>query len=115
MSRKVRLNKSQRRKLALIDELVKISIARGVTPVDLQPHVKKLCGSNKTFGENVSAAGLSSQVSFLLGARNEGWVRKVLANSGSVLDGFVQGYSSDPAQVKSRIGRDKIDENGDVL
>ena len=115
MSREVRLNKSQRRKLAKIDELVKISISRGITPEDLRPHVEKTCGSNRTFAEGVSDAGLSSQISFLLGARNENWLRKVLGSTGSVLDGFVQGYSSDPAEVKSRIGRDRIDENGDVL
>ena len=111
------MNSKQKRLAAQVDEFIRMARKRGITPEDLGPHVKKLCDEAGAgyHADRVNSAGLAAQIHFLLGVKHAKGLRKILDDSGSVLDGFVQGYSSDPKDVDVMIGRNNIDENGDIL
>lgn len=116
MSRRpIKLNASQRRKKARVGELCELAFNRGITSHTLRPHMESPYLSKKR-AQELSDAGMTAQLSYLLEALGERTLRKLLTETiGSELDGFVHGYSSDPAQVCEDVGRNNVNENGDVI
>jgi hypothetical protein len=113
------LNKSQRLRRELVEELVQLALKRGITSHALRPQVMDIStGLNTETGraEKISGAGMTAQMGFLLGCYGERHMRHLIGEVlGSELDGFVHGYSSDPFEVEADIGRENVNENGDVI
>lgn len=117
----------------LVEELVRITIERGITSEDLREHVHEAyTGVWKRSGlpwevldslledaakqaEKISAAGRAAQLHALVDRLGSKGARALVMSMGSMLDGFVRRYSSDPAEVEEDIGWDNINGNGGVL
>lgn len=113
------MNSDQRRKKTIVEELVDLAISRGVVPEDLAPHVMRLGKIVGVTGvehaKQITAAGLTAQITFLSATIKESGTRKLINNLGSVLDGFVMGYSSDPEDMRRMIGKDRVNGNGHII
>ena len=120
------MNKRQRQFNAAIDELVEICRLRGIGPQQLRIPLGDVCTSGATDGsqfyfqelrrvEELTAAGLSAQLSFLLKALGITKLKKFLENTGGILDAIVRHTSSSSQQLNEDTGRDKIDADGHVV
>jgi hypothetical protein len=119
MTRRRRRSKAELRREQMIEELVQITIARGITSEEMAPHVLacnvRLIGdAGPPRAEKINAAGRVAQLHCLEASWGVKKLRRELAKMGSELDGFVQGFSSDPRDVERDIGRHNVNEYGDV-
>jgi hypothetical protein len=128
-----RLSASQQRRQDLVEELLQLTIERGVTSKDLRPLVESTCGQQIATGsensemwevirlhslaraDKISDAGRVAQLYHLYSVWGSYRLRKKLMTLGSQLDGIVKAFSSDPAEVERDIGRENVNSDGDAL
>ncbi|NIP35979.1 MAG: hypothetical protein GWN39_13525 [Thermoplasmata archaeon] len=124
------MSSTQKKNKKLVDELVQLTIELGITNETLRPHV--VSAYRYTMGSplgllgdvmmheaerkasEISSAGRTAQLHFLLGQWGPARLRKELHEMGSFLDGFVHRMDSDPKQLRADIGEDNVTRNGDV-
>jgi len=122
------MNAAQRRRQALIEDLIRVCEERGLGPEHLAPLIYNTCiGKSRDLhvtpdpevktkmAEKVSAAGLAAQLNFLLDVLAERRLRAELMKMGGVLDAIVRQTSSSRAELDDDIGRNNVDVNGDVV
>lgn len=108
-----------------LDELLELCRLRGIGTSQLRRHVHDTCTANVRFGAvyahecaraaELTAAGVTAQLSFLREAWGAKKLRQLLETTGGILDAIVRHTSSDPEELKKDIGRDNVDANGDVI
>lgn len=115
-----------RRKDELIDELIEICLQRGITNHLLEKKVRDASCRWYKPGDphlewmearsaQISAAGVTAQLYYLLEAWGEKRLRKTLMKTGGVLDALSYHTSSTPpAEREELLGRHNVDEDGDV-
>jgi hypothetical protein len=119
------MNAYQSRKLAELKALLTVCNERGLAP----EHLRRLLHETCTVGmpvdsplyeherqraEEISAAGLAAQLSYLRDALGIKRLTKKLKNMGGVLDAIVRHTSATAEELKADVGMDNIDANGDV-
>lgn len=116
------MNTSQRRRREVVEGLIKICQTHGVTSIMLGPavHDRVVHGVPAWWKRNEAAAradrinkaGLMAQLYYLLDVMGPRILPKWLEEQGSVLDGFVRGYSSSAEEREADVGRGNVDEDG---
>ena len=138
MTRK--MSKRQRALQNDLDELLELCRLRGIGSQQLRQSVHDtctrflsetlglrlsdpagVCGPSAVYEHEVlraaelTAAGVTAQLSFLREAWGAKKLRSFLESTGGILDAIVRHTSSDPEALKKDIGRDNVDANGDVI
>ena len=120
------MSRSQQKFNDDIDGLLAICRLRGISSEHLRAPLHKVCINGIDEGtqfhdqelariEDLTAAGLSAQLSFLLKARGIRDLKQFLERTGGVLDAIVLHTSSSPKQLEEDIGRNNIDADGYVV
>ena len=118
-----------KRQIALqaeLDDLLEICRLRGIGTHQLRGHVHFVCTDGINAGspvyehegaraDEVTAAGVTAQLSFLREVWGSTKLRRILKETGGVLDAIVRHTSSDPDAIAKDIGRGNVDVNGDVI
>ena len=120
-----RPNARQRRRQALLDKLIELCRLQGINSHKLREAVyysfldgihtdDPLYQLRRKYADETSSAGVAAQLSHLLEAWGEKRLRAKLKTIGGVLDAIVMATSSSPAELDADVGRDNINDDGDL-
>lgn len=119
------MNTSQRRRRKTVEELIEICVRHGVTKDMLKSAVHNRvvhgvpAGVRRTRAaenaERINRAGLMAQLYYLLDVMGPRILPKWLEEQGSVLDGFVHGFSTSAEEREVDVGRENVDDDGCVV
>jgi hypothetical protein len=120
------VNSSQRRRREKVEELIEICMRNGITNDTLKSAVQNRVTSAvrrdtiaffdaEARADRINRAGLMAQLYYLLDVMGPRVLPKWLEDQGSVLDGFVQGFSTSAEERELDVGRDNVDADGCVV
>jgi len=115
-----------RRRRILVEELIALCEQRGIGRDALREHVHGLCtysqlpGSHQylhrtKMSDDVYDSGIAAQISFLLDGWNEWKLRRMLNNTGGILDAIVRSTSSSRDELKKEVNRGILDKDGRTI
>ena len=121
-----RMTAYRRRRIAMIDDMIDICRARGLSSAHLHKHVVEVTTYGSTKGDghydpaerlaiSKTAEGLTSQINTLMIAWGEKKLRSVLSKSGGILDAIVLHTGTTAEELESDAGRGALDSCGRII
>lgn len=119
------MNASQRRRRADVEALINVCQTHGVTSSTLKTRILELYQDlahriwpNQMLRDHldkINEAGMMAQLYYLKDVLGSRALTDWLRNQGSVLDGFVHGFSSSNEERERDVGRNNVNDDGCVL